>query len=53
MFRAFGHDRSSVLNGGLPRWKDEGLKIETGEPEHHGTKMYSVPNLDQQRIRGQ
>lgn len=53
MFRAFGHDRSSVLDGGLPRWKDEGLKTETGEPQQHDTKMYSVPDLNQQRIRGQ
>jgi len=52
MFRAFGHDRSSVLNGGLPRWKDEGLKIETGKPQQHST-MYSIPNFDQQSIRGQ
>jgi len=24
MFRAFGHDRVSVLNGGLPKWRAEG-----------------------------
>ena len=33
MFRAFGHNNSSVLNGGLPRWEAEGLPIETSAPE--------------------
>lgn len=27
MFRAFGHDRVSVLNGGLPKWRAEGRPI--------------------------
>jgi thiosulfate/3-mercaptopyruvate sulfurtransferase len=28
MFRIFGHDRVSVLNGGLPKWKREGRPVE-------------------------
>ena len=52
MFRAFGHDKSSVLNGGLPRWIDQGLKTETGEPQQHSTKRYSIPDLNQQMTRG-
>lgn len=51
MFRAFGHDKSSVLNGGLPRWIDQGLKTETGEPQQHSTKRYSIPDLNQQMTR--
>lgn len=30
MFRLFGHDNVSVLDGGLPAWKSAGLPIETG-----------------------
>jgi thiosulfate/3-mercaptopyruvate sulfurtransferase len=31
-FRVFGHDRVAVLDGGLPRWRDEGRPVEAGEP---------------------
>jgi len=31
MFRNFGHAKSSVLDGGIPRWLDEGLPTETGD----------------------
>ena len=30
MFRAFGHERVSVLNGGLPKWRAEGRAV-TGD----------------------
>lgn len=30
MFRAFGHDRVRVLDGGLPKWRREGLPVEAG-----------------------
>jgi len=30
-FRAMGHDRVSVLNGGLPKWIEEGRPVESGE----------------------
>jgi thiosulfate/3-mercaptopyruvate sulfurtransferase len=29
-FRAMGHERVSVLDGGLPKWRREGRRIETG-----------------------
>jgi thiosulfate/3-mercaptopyruvate sulfurtransferase len=29
-FRAFGHDRVSVLDGGLPKWRAEGRPVESG-----------------------
>ena len=32
MFRVFGHERVSVLAGGLPRWQAEGHPLESGEP---------------------
>ena len=31
-FRAFGHDRVAILDGGFPRWRDEGRPVEAGEP---------------------
>ena len=31
-FRAFGHDRVAVLDGGLRAWKADGRAIEAGEP---------------------
>lgn len=30
MFRAFGHDRVAVLDGGLPKWRAEGRALESG-----------------------
>ena len=32
MFRVFGHERVSILAGGLPRWRAEGRPVESGEP---------------------
>lgn len=32
MFRLFGHDKVSVLDGGLPAWRAAGGAIESGEP---------------------
>jgi thiosulfate/3-mercaptopyruvate sulfurtransferase len=31
-FRAFGHDRVAVLDGGLRRWRAEGRPVASGEP---------------------
>jgi thiosulfate/3-mercaptopyruvate sulfurtransferase len=31
-FRAFGHGRVAVLDGGLARWREEGRPVEAGEP---------------------
>ncbi|OCF37254.1 thiosulfate/3-mercaptopyruvate sulfurtransferase [Kwoniella heveanensis BCC8398] len=35
-FKTFGHDKVSVLNGGLPRWIAEGGEVETGEVQQSG-----------------
>ena len=32
MFRVFGHERISILAGGLPRWQADGHPVESGEP---------------------
>jgi thiosulfate/3-mercaptopyruvate sulfurtransferase len=32
-FRAFGHERVAVLNGGLPKWQSEGRAVESGAPK--------------------
>ena len=31
-FRAFGHDRVAVLDGGFPRWRDEGRPVDAEAP---------------------
>jgi thiosulfate/3-mercaptopyruvate sulfurtransferase len=31
-FRVFGHTRVAVLDGGFPRWQEEGRPLETDEP---------------------
>lgn len=31
MFRVFGHRRVAVLDGGLPKWRSEGRRLERGE----------------------
>lgn len=33
LFRTFGHDRVSVLEGGLPAWKNAGGAVESGIPK--------------------
>jgi thiosulfate/3-mercaptopyruvate sulfurtransferase len=34
MFRAFGHDRVGVLDGGIARWRKEGRPLEAGPVVH-------------------
>ncbi|EJD55435.1 Rhodanese-like protein [Auricularia subglabra TFB-10046 SS5] len=45
-FRAFGHVNSSVLNGGLPRWEDEGHPLATDPIDPSPRSQYAVPELD-------
>ncbi|CAA7264698.1 unnamed protein product [Cyclocybe aegerita] len=51
MFRSFGHQNSSILNGGLPRWADEGLPVDTDAPKTPKTATYTLPQLNEQAIR--
>ena len=44
-FRVFGHERVSVLDGGLPRWLAEGYPTESGPVQNapvEGTLCYSI-----------
>jgi thiosulfate/3-mercaptopyruvate sulfurtransferase len=41
MFRVMGHDDVTVLNGGLPKWKREGLPTESGEPRPRSTRHFT------------
>lgn len=46
---AFGHDKVSVLDGGLPRWIHEGEEVDTGDVGDVGRSEYikaEGPNPD-------
>ncbi|KAG8984243.1 hypothetical protein FRB94_000342 [Tulasnella sp. JGI-2019a] len=51
MFKAFGHRKASILNGGLPRWEDEGRPVESGNPKPVKRTIYPPPTLDKNLIR--
>ncbi|KAG2160085.1 Rhodanese-like domain-containing protein [Suillus bovinus] len=51
MFRAFGHEKSSVLDGGLPRWEAEGFPIEAKPPVRASKSVYPTPVFDKGMIR--
>lgn len=50
MFRTFGHQRSSILDGGLPGWLSHG-----GITEHEQKKImhtkYAIPTLDRSAVK--
>ena len=50
-FKALGHINSSVLDGGLPRWEAEGLKIESGTLAEVDKTSYPPPPLNHSVIR--
>jgi thiosulfate/3-mercaptopyruvate sulfurtransferase len=39
MFRAFGHEKVFLLDGGLPQWKVEGLPLQAGEAKRAPRKF--------------
>ena len=49
-FKSFGHDKVSILDGGLPRWLHEGYDVEVGDDHaEFGESEYPVkegPNKD-------
>ena len=54
MFRSFGHSKSSIVNGGLPRWVDEGLPIDTEAPTRAEEVEYPAPtSTPSQSIRSE
>lgn len=46
----FGHEKVSVLNGGLPKWIKEGRPVESGETKVEPV-TYKVPTLRQSLVR--
>jgi thiosulfate/3-mercaptopyruvate sulfurtransferase len=50
-FKVFGHQRVSVLDGGLPAWKREGGELESSTPEAYPTTTYPVPHKDDSLVR--
>ncbi len=42
MFKVFGHDKVSVLDGGLKKWLAEGRGVESGEPPAPQAKHFSA-----------
>ncbi|KLO20410.1 thiosulfate sulfurtransferase [Schizopora paradoxa] len=51
-FRAFGHQNSSVLDGGLPRWEAEGLSLVTSASDNSiAVTSYPEPSLDESVLR--
>ena len=51
MFRAFGHQKSSILDGGLPRWETEGFETVGGTPTGGKRSTYPTPVLDGASVR--
>ena len=44
MFRAFGHERVAVLDGGLPKWRADGRPLETGVVTRPGARLTPHPH---------
>ncbi|KAL6304225.1 Rhodanese-like protein [Sparassis latifolia] len=51
MFRAFGHNRSSILDGGLPAWLAHGAPTESGPLHPIECGRYPTPSLDKYLIK--
>ena len=50
MFRVFGHDRTAVLDGGLPKWRREGRPVESG-PARRRPAVFT-PRFRPELVRG-
>ncbi|KAF8203298.1 Rhodanese-like domain-containing protein [Pholiota molesta] len=51
MFRNFGHENSSIIDGGLPRWVDDQLPVETSPPSKPQPATYALPKFEDKSIR--
>ncbi|CAG8508238.1 17947_t:CDS:2 [Funneliformis caledonium] len=49
-FKVFGHEKASVLDGGLPKWMAEKREIESG-PVTFKPKTYKTPTLRKEVVR--
>jgi len=47
----FGHDNAAVLDGGLPKWRNEGRAVEAGAPLAAATAHFTAA-FRPQRLRG-
>ena len=50
MFKIFGHENASVLNGGLKKWLAEGRAVESGEPPAPQSKHFTA-NFNSKMLR--
>jgi thiosulfate/3-mercaptopyruvate sulfurtransferase len=50
-FRVFGHEKVSVLNGGLPKWISENRPLDTGELTPVDPAQYQVTNVNEGLVR--
>ncbi|MCP1675952.1 thiosulfate/3-mercaptopyruvate sulfurtransferase [Natronocella acetinitrilica] len=54
MFRAFGHVKVAVLDGGLPKWRREGWPLDSGavepSPQRYSARLETGMVADRQRI---
>lgn len=54
MFRAFGHHRSSILDGGLPGWQAHGGVTEDGQASAVASQSeYPPPTLRKDIVKGE
>jgi thiosulfate/3-mercaptopyruvate sulfurtransferase len=51
MFRSFGHENSSIIDGGLPRWVDEGHPLDTAAPTLPKPGTYGLPKFKEGAIK--
>ena len=51
MFRSFGHENSSIIDGGLPRWVDEGYPLDTAAPILPKPGTYDLPKINEGAIK--
>ena len=49
MLRLFGHDDVAILDGGLPKWKDEGRPLDTAKPSPSRRRF--TPRFDRSLVR--
>ncbi|TXT15893.1 hypothetical protein VHUM_00396 [Vanrija humicola] len=50
-FKTFGHDKVSVLDGGLPRWIAEGGEVEVGDVSKPEVASYPAGEINHDNIR--
>jgi thiosulfate/3-mercaptopyruvate sulfurtransferase len=51
LMRLFGHDKASVLDGGLPKWQREGRATEAGTPPAPKPSQF-VADFRSERVKG-